>query len=251
MGNQTTELHRPDSAARPLQSLLDAFRAEQSVQYRLEGAAHPALPERVRQRLGTAKETAQANAARLGQEHSAAYAEMSRAFTALQRSMTDTRQTLVRLRNLAHTWSTLVTPYSACRAHCTHCCHIPVALSTVEASIIGEAIGRSAKKFKNSRSVSDRKFGYGHPCPFLVEGRCSIYAHRPMSCRLQANLDEDELLCELIEDTTVPLPLADNMSFYAVYAQLSGNHVLADIRDFFPGPPAPPVKKVVPIRVAR
>src|SRR3990167_2374390 len=33
----------------------------------------------------------------------------------------------------------------------------------------------------------------GVPCSFLKEGRCSIYRHRPLACRLQINMDDDDI----------------------------------------------------------
>ncbi len=49
----------------------------------------------------------------------------------------------------------------------------------------------------------------GTSCPFLRDSACSIYAHRPTVCRTLLNLDDDALLCELVDGVEVLVPYAD------------------------------------------
>ena len=75
---------------------------------------------------------------------------------------------------------------------------------------------------------------FGEACPFLVDGSCSIYAHRPMACRTHLNLDDDDLLCRLVPGIKVPVPYADATQLKAFYLAAQPNAELADIREFFP-----------------
>lgn len=74
----------------------------------------------------------------------------------------------------------------------------------------------------------------GVPCPFLMQGECSIYEHRPFGCRTHLSLDDDDLLCRRIEGVEVTVPYADARMVYAVFFGAQPNEALADIREFFP-----------------
>lgn len=104
-------------------------------------------------------------------------------------------------------------PGSLCQAGCSGCCESHVAVfdaSETEWQLIAEHLGTwpeaevaaLADRFDREHApqvraykllgavrhfepVADRYFE-GHPyrCPFLVEGRCSIYAVRPLACRM-------------------------------------------------------------------
>lgn len=114
-----------------------------------------------------------------------------------------------------------------------------MALSEIEAQVIGEEIGRKPAKVKaHPTQVSRHQPSYGNPCTFLKEGRCSIYASRPMVCRTHLNMDSDDLLCELVEGAPIPVPYANATALLAQYYRLGAGGVFGDIRDFFP-----PVKR--------
>jgi len=137
------------------------------------------------------------------------------------------------LREAATLFNAAVEPVSACAQQaCAHCCHIPVALSPSEAAVIGQAIGRKPRKVATRLEVS-QEYGYHRPCVFLKRGRCSIYAHRPFACRVHLSLDVNDRLCELIPESTVPVPLANSMELQTRYAELLYDEGLADIREFF------------------
>lgn len=140
------------------------------------------------------------------------------------------------LRNIASTMMSTVGEDSACRKGCSHCCHIGVALTQTEAEIIGKAICRKPMQVNRSPALDKKDYGYHYPCTFLIENVCSIYEHRPLTCRTHYNLDEDELLCRLIPGKLVPLPLLNVMPLQMAYVEANAGDSLADIREFFPPP---------------
>src|SRR3984885_15565062 len=85
----------------------------------------------------------------------------------------------------------------ACRAGCAWCCYFTADFRAAEVFRILDFVEQSFTPEEKSRvyaevranSVAIRKLGEGErvtrnvKCPFLNEGRCTIYAARPQSCR--------------------------------------------------------------------
>jgi hypothetical protein len=142
------------------------------------------------------------------------------------------------LLKAADLWGTAYAPHAACKSGCSHCCHIPVALSRTEAQMIGEAIGvKPAEPTRYIALDGEGKYGYDHPCKFLdtVKGECRIYKHRPYSCRVQYNMDVTEALCRLRVGERVEVPYANNLSLAAVYATFAlDDGGYAELGEFFP-----------------
>lgn len=124
--------------------------------------------------------------------------------------------------------------YAACRQGCSHCCHIPVAVTQTEANMIGREIGRPALQVHKAPSPSADGYGYHRPCTFLIQGSCSIYEHRPLACRVHFNLDSDELLCKLVEGVGIPVPFLNASKLQFAYVCLHEGQKVADILRFFP-----------------
>jgi hypothetical protein len=101
----------------------------------------------------------------------------------------------------------------ACRAGCSHCCHMPVPLSVPEAmfladwleslparqaACIRQRFGDSAKMYHRAASrvrsagrvlptralmrLASRQPGAGKPCPLLWQDMCTQYLTRPIAC---------------------------------------------------------------------
>ena len=129
---------------------------------------------------------------------------------------------------------------SACGAGCAHCCAQPVMLLASEARTIGREIGVAVTDVPHERRNAEppRWRGEGHECPFLRDGRCSIYAVRPLPCRLLFNLDKDARLC-VHEEEPSQVPYADLRQFEVISTAIlykDGNYV-AELREFFPQVP--------------
>lgn len=201
-----------------------------------EGQAtlNPHLPAAVRERLAQAGPSAQLNVQRFNDRFAKKREVISALFQELQSKHHKKLDALKKLRAAAHDFSTTATPVSACKAKCQHCCHIPVALSQSEARLIGKQIQVQPLEPKESRWLRDKPYGYEHPCPFLTATGCSIYADRPLACRVHLNMDQDDLLCQLIPGASVPVPLANASSFYMLYAKITEGDFMGDIREFFP-----------------
>lgn len=146
------------------------------------------------------------------------------------------RERLLALYRVADILGRAIAPYAACKARCSHCCHIPVAMAPTEARLIGSKTGRRAASPSLSLKADEGiAMGYGNPCPFLKDDACSIYEHRPLMCRVHWNMDDDALLCELHPeiDVGIPVPYMDVTSFRKLYIFICGP-LMADIRRFFP-----------------
>lgn len=203
----------------------------------LEEAADPELPAHLLARLADAEAHARKQMAALAPQSAKLGPRLSRALSAVERSRRSLDARYDEFLSVVGEVAKLVQPRSACKRGCSHCCHIPVAMLSTEAEIIGRRIRVNPVRPMHRVLPSDRPFGYQHPCPFLENGVCGIYAHRPVSCRLHFNLDRDDLLCRLIPEKSVPVPLADMRALQAAYFFLSDADpasVIGDVRDFFP-----------------
>lgn len=144
-----------------------------------------------------------------------------------------------RILRFADVIAAAISPHAGCKHACSSCCHISVGLSGAEAQIIGRAIG--VEPATNVSSHGDRealvKHYFGEPCPFLSNGGCSIYDHRPVACRLHFSLDRDGYFCRTsIAPEESIVPNVNLESYWMIYgliaAQMSRDE--GDIRLFFP-----------------
>jgi Fe-S-cluster containining protein len=125
----------------------------------------------------------------------------------------------------------------ACHEGCSHCCHIAVSVLQPEAEMIGQLIGRKPKSPKSDKigEVPVLPLGYDNPCTFLKDDRCSIYEHRPLTCRIYASVEDNEDPCRLDKPQEVANP---NFQYlYMVYIAICDSRkmvVKSDIRNYFP-----------------
>jgi hypothetical protein len=141
--------------------------------------------------------------------------------------------------DLADKFSRAAGPYVACKQGCSHCCHIEVGITGVEAMLLASKIGVQPAKVTPSKTK--RTYGYNTPCTFLRNNECSIYEHRPFACRNHASFESSEDPCRLTDSDgnprvgTVITPnfpgIRDALN---VVFKLVGKTNYADIRDYFP-----------------
>lgn len=140
-----------------------------------------------------------------------------------------------RLLRLADRIAADTAPFTACKKGCSECCRIAVPLSAFEAKLIGKAIGQAPAQAPAIADSEDKDRHFGSPCPFLAEGNCSIYAHRPLACRLHVNLSDTPVMCSTsIKPEDSRVPTLGIQSFWAAYSILLLEYPMADIRAFFP-----------------
>ena len=195
--------------------------------------ADRALPAEILARLPRAEEAATRNLKQVSAALRPEQARFDVRLTALLESDDSKKRKLRGPLGLADKIAAAVAPHAVCKKGCTHCCHIPVAMTQTEANLIAEQIGRIAQPVPPSDAqVSGREYGYHVPCTFLKDGNCSIYERRPFACRVHLNLDDDKLLCRLLPGIPVPVPYFNSTHLRRAYVEICDSEALADIRQF-------------------
>ena len=144
---------------------------------------------------------------------------------------------VIRLRHIAGEWSRAFASKTACASGCSHCCNLGVMVPKSEAKLMAKAIGRQLVEPDQNldlHSATERNSFLGTPCSFLADGRCSIYQHRPMMCRMLVNMDSVDLLCRIVDGVDVPVPYLNTLELKAYFAFLTQTEQFADIREWFP-----------------
>lgn len=129
-----------------------------------------------------------------------------------------------------------------CKKGCNHCCHMATMVHLEEAQAIARATGvkMTMPKAFNVDLVHIEKVRQrydGVACRFLVNGACSIYAERPLACRLHIIVDRDSTLCEIVPGQKIRVPMINTKeSDWAISMAWGGPLEMkyADIREFFP-----------------
>jgi hypothetical protein len=82
----------------------------------------------------------------------------------------------------------------ACRSGCDGCCHAWLTVSPVEADVVREAVSllgpeaRAELAARGRREQAREEAGQAPRCAMLAaDGRCDIYAARPLVCRTQGH----------------------------------------------------------------
>ena len=128
--------------------------------------------------------------------------------------------------------------FAACARGCGHCCHVSVPITQFEANYMGENLGIKPVELKQIIKHELTEYGSHTPCPFLKQGECSIYEHRPLTCRMHMNFDVDNYWC-LHEnwqkpEAEIPRPTIQPLidAYHTVISSVAP--IMGDIRDFFP-----------------
>lgn len=103
-----------------------------------------------------------------------------------------------RLEQLADRVNDCLAPLAACRKGCHHCCSMVTLVYRFEAVRLAEVTGRKMTELPyrpHHQVINTHRLQPPQPCPFIVAGGCSVYADRPLICRLHHSLANDAELC--------------------------------------------------------
>jgi hypothetical protein len=86
-----------------------------------------------------------------------------------------------------------------CRKGCSFCCHLTVTATPLEVIRIAAVLGdRRSAVLSTAEAIAGldnrQRLARKVPCPLLIEGACSVYEVRPLTCR--ALLSRSASLCE-------------------------------------------------------
>lgn len=167
-----------------------------------------------------------------------------RLYGALARHLPQPAAKMEALRGMAGELSTAARGLVPCSRGCDACCHMPTLLIAEEAAVIAQETGAHLATPAQWYGGEDPETSphNGAPCTFLRQGACSIYARRPLACRLHLHLDRDNTLCRIVPGETIRVPRLDTLAFDLEYVRAFGPAAearLADIREFFPHGPGP------------
>lgn len=136
------------------------------------------------------------------------------------------------LQRITQSVSEIATQSTACKKGCSYCCYQSVSVCELEARAISKLTGRIYKKPEYTSVFKDRQMYRGDPCTFLSNGKCSIYAERPIICRTHVNMSCIAELCDVTGlDQDVPYL---NMSSLTLSIGLICGVEFHDIRHWFP-----------------
>lgn len=142
----------------------------------------------------------------------------------------------LRLQEIIDSATEVILPATACKSGCSHCCRMAVGILSSEAITIGNYVGILPAEMTEDRDSEQliKKF-LGVPCPFLTNGRCSIYPVRPVACRTYFNVSCYSEICNVIDYPGMKVPNLNWTSVLFAMAQINmETSVFADIREFFP-----------------
>lgn len=144
---------------------------------------------------------------------------------------------IIWLNHIMDTLHDAAKDFTPCKAGCSDCCSMALHITQDEANAIAKATGRTALVPDYHENIeASIKLYEGVPCPFLVEGSCSVYDARPFACRAHYSVDKDNLLCKIIPGTSIRTPTLNTQPFSMLFALAHPDPLsvrFADIREYF------------------
>jgi len=146
---------------------------------------------------------------------------------------------VIRLRRIADAAAKVIAPSTPCTKGCSACCHNTAIISELDAMQIASATGaplaNPARVFDAAAGDEARRAyaaNYaGVACTFLKDRICSIYADRPVVCRVHHSLEDSAAGC----DGGRQPEAVDLTEIYVGELRMMGRMMIyADIREFFP-----------------
>lgn len=146
-----------------------------------------------------------------------------------------------RMCQIADELAAMVAPIAPCKKNCAHCCYQAVEISKWEAERIAKFSKRKMADFAGyemgkmqHRAAIDKYNGVA--CPFLKDDNCSIYAVRPLMCRIHFSIGPNAELCNTIAHCGASIPQFNftQLHLYQGMIFVINNNPFGDIRHWFP-----------------
>lgn len=170
----------------------------------------------------------------------------------LLQSKQPTRAKWIRLHQIADAAMELVKPNTPCRSGCSDCCYqaVPIPRSTAQriAAVSGRSYDTAAgitldsvhsmmRAVAHANEMTEKLLQNPTPCPFLADGKCTVYKARPITCRTHHVLHPDSSRCSLFtaRDSGKPMPQVkyNLREIDEAAAVLGVGETWADIREWF------------------
>jgi Fe-S-cluster containining protein len=151
---------------------------------------------------------------------------------------------VIKLRRIADAAASVIAPFTPCAKGCSACCHNPAVISEVDAMLVAKATGAplaTPRRVFDASAGEEARRAYfsryaGVACTFLRDRVCSIYAHRPVVCRVHHSLEDSPAGCDGGRQPAA----VDLTELYLGELRMMGRMMIyADIREFFPPRAAP------------
>ena len=120
----------------------------------------------------------------------------------IERAKTNPGKKLAALYSFMDELFEFASKYTPCKKGCSDWCHYSITVSEVEIMHI-----EKHTRAKRKKEFLPKADFHGSPCPFLVQGDCSIYDARPFVCRRHVTLTSTNTWCspEICNDEIFPL----------------------------------------------
>ena len=135
--------------------------------------------------------------------------------------------------------------YSCCKVGCSWCCQMAVGITSIDADNISRSTGIRPRELDELDVRKESLIGTRNeqvnrymkvPCPFLSEGKCTIYEDRPSACRTHFNVSKFPQVCNLEEFEDRNVPNLDMRELWITEALICYKLkvTMGDIRLYFP-----------------
>lgn len=148
------------------------------------------------------------------------------------------RAKVILMRQAADNLIKAASGLSPCKKGCSHCCKMATLVSLEEAQLMAKETGTPLTMPSRFNAFEEYRRKYeAVPCTFLVNNACSIYAARPMACRLHIVLEIDNTVCEIVPGEKIIAPTINVHMYDKKFCEAFGDPAgmkFADIREWFP-----------------
>lgn len=152
-------------------------------------------------------------------------------FNQIEKAKTSPKKKLESLYSFMNELYQFASHFTPCKKGCNSCCYYTVTVSEIEIAYIEKHANK-----KRAKPFGPKRDYHGTPCPFLVNGGCSIYESRPFVCRRHIALTANSHWCDPVrsnDETFSLLEFSNINKAYDFIRRESGSYETYDIRQVF------------------